>query len=240
MSDNFKELCVQIISILHDVRYGIPSQRLHFMKTLANRTAVLRIEKTLADYPVELFDELGNSAGVLPVKSISQVIDAPPIWSGNSWRNVVPTVILAGQSSQTLLWTTIHEMCHLLSIGPYIQDERHCWHHHFGILEYDYQSSCKQLVQTFSQGHVGINELITDYITWKIINCVFRSEAPLYSGIERFKQYLESCCSTEEIYMLAGGYFSGNTSRVQEILFCQAYDSYNSLYSAMSGFNYGT
>ena len=211
MSDNFKELCVQIISILHDVRYGIPSQRLHFMKTLANRTAVLRIEKTLADYPVELFDELGNSAGVLPVKSISQVIDAPPIW-----------------------------MCHLLSIGPYIQDERHCWHHHFGILEYDYQSSGKQLVQTFSQGHVGINELITDYITWKIINCVFRSEAPLYSGIERFKQYLESCCSTEEIYMLAGGYFSGNTSRVQEILFCQAYDSYNSLYSAMSGFNYGT
>jgi hypothetical protein len=227
-------LCEKLIESLRDDETYIPAWKIQHMEQLAEHMVVYCVKKTVEALAVDLWDDTGKVVERLTTQCISQVIDVPPIWRDGQWHMVYPTIIIAGEKDRASLWTMIHEICHLLSIGPYVRIGKNCWQHSFGSFVYQYQLDGKRTIQRRSEGHDGINELLTDYTTWYFMRELFGAVEPRYAGLERFRVYADSQeADGETATALIGAYFTGNTLTIRKLLLNQRYESYRDLYEAL-------
>jgi hypothetical protein len=230
----FTDLCTQFLNILHRFDYQIPKQRLRQMTTLVQKADVYHVDYTEAEIIVDFHDTSGNILGNIHTTSIPQVIDSPPKWIAGRWCDVTPIVLIASAERRNSVWTEAHELCHLLSIGPYNKAISQYWHHTFGIFNYLYHETRGALEQVTATGHDGINELMNDYVTWKLLQIIQGPVEPPYLGVKQFTSYIENCGSIGvKPEHFIGWYFSGNTANLQEILLVPHYTDFNELYEAL-------
>lgn len=228
----FYAYCEEVLSFLEQEQVRIPEKRIQHMKqTVAN--SILYDVDNNCEY-VELRDNAGTAHGAIRVKNLSQVIDCPPVFVQQELREIAPVVVLYRGKKGISRWTFIHEICHLLSIGPYVKQPNMQWIHHFGILCYRYRETEQKLGRISMNGHVGINELLNDYIVWRIMESTDASVKAPYHGLEIFRTYIDSCCCRTDIQSLIGSYFSGEVKQVEEYLLNKRYASFSELYEGLT------
>lgn len=221
------DLAYDIINILKDEKYKIASSRIAYMHNLIESCRLIEV-KHIVDDRVTLLDKEQNYYCSIEVLSIPQVIDVPLVCLNNTIIEISPIMILDICELQELSWSVVHEMCHLLSIGQYTYLDD-CIHHCFGINEYQYSKSDMILIK--SNENNCINELITDYVVWRLLETLYGHKIePIYEGVKKFSEYLENRYkedSNQECFI--GWYFSGEVSKIKRILFDVNYKSYDDI-----------
>lgn len=225
-----EKLISRVLNILHSCAYGVSPLRLREMEILARHAIVYQLKGTPDFQTMPLCDCRKRPVGNISIRSVSQTIDAPPMFHKGERIDVSPTLALTGNASA---WTILHEICHLLSIGPYIPLAENRFYHYFGICEFSYQLENGRLERRTFQGHNGINELLTDYAAWHFMRLLCGDAVPFYSGTERFRQYVDTLWGNDmRPEILIGWHFSGNSRNISELLL-GGYKDYESLCRAL-------
>lgn len=221
----------RVLDILKSRVYRVPAYRLQEMELLARHTTVYRLRKTPETQNITAYDYNRHPVGSVSIRSVPQVIDAPPIFQDGKRIDISPALVLVENASD---WTLLHEICHLLSIGPYLPLEENRFYHYFGIREFSYKLRNGKLERVTSGGHNGTNELLTDYAAWHFMRLLCGDALPFYFSTERFGRYAEALFQGDASpETLIGWYFSGNASAVSEFLLGGGYADYESLCRAL-------
>lgn len=128
---------------------------------------------------ITLHDFSDNEKAVYKLQKLcAQVIDPIPVHQNNEFIILKPVVIVPRHISTIKdMWIIVHELCHLLSIGEYIQsiENINVLNHNFGLNQYSYlfdnKVICINKVE-FPQ----LNELLNDAITWHLMECIHGSK----------------------------------------------------------------
>lgn len=235
----------QIINILSNPIYNISTKRLYYIQKLFKATNIYHINNKASMITIPLRDYTNNYYSSITIKNSPQVIDVPPIYFINSFIALSPILVLNSDLSNILDWTIIHELSHLFSIGKYILIKNkynftnQLIHHTFGINNYLYQIEKNELKILSSEKHNGMNELITDFITWHFMQTIYNAEiTPIYKGIESFYNFItNNCIKYNTVEKFIGWYFSGNTKQIKKYLLNDILNDYEQLYSNLETYH---
>lgn len=206
-----------VMNVLHNSAYNLKESNLSQMSNMFANASIYITDSTEKTLTVPIFDNNNNLLHNIETTSISQIIDYIP--SNINERTIAPITILIISQNCTL-WTIIHELCHLLSTEPCYQiDSKHILHR-CGINTFLYAIKNGRLLLKSTNGHNGINELITDYITWHLLCIIFNQQIPtIYNGIDHFHSYVKKqCTGNVSIEQFIGWYFSGETKKMDDLL----------------------
>ena len=221
------KLCTQLINQLTQPEFRIPAHTVERFQTLNDRVEVVHIESSRE----KIHLRLPNGEWVCTF-GISQVIDVPPMrWEGFQCEGNI-LLVLADIDQPLNEWTLNHELCHLLSIGPYIRDGM-VWRHSYGINEFRYQPRNGKMI-CHPRRQDAINELMTDLAVWVLQkDRGVEMEVP-YCGLELFANYARACIPGERpLEQLIGGYISGQIAQIRQWLLGGQWESYDALNDAL-------
>lgn len=227
MNRTEKELCSQLIERVMQPEFGIPMYAIERLWTLDNRVKIIHIRSSKEEIRLRL-----PGGGWVYTLGISQVIDVPPAhWTGSQCEGSI-LLILADEDEPLSEWTMIHELCHLMSIGPY-EKVKTGWRHSYGINEFIYQQKNGQMICQARQQD-AINELMTDLAVWILMkDREIAAEAP-YRGLELFADYAKACVpGPHPLEMLVGSYVSGKSECIHRWLLGAKWKSYDALNTAL-------
>ncbi len=202
------------MTFLSDPVFGIPEPRLRFIRKLASETTAIYTNKSLAELIVYAEAAAGEVVAEIKTVSLAQTIDIPPVWRSGQWHPVRPVIIFAGENGRIPVWTVVHELCHLLSIGIYHETPNGLWEHHMGIGTFLYQVKNEQMQLCRKEFHEAANELLTDYVTWIIVDILFGVQMPLYDGLHTIER-ITNMHGDSYRQQLLGWYFSGNQQQLK-------------------------
>ena len=123
----------------------------------------------------------GENYGFFSTEDISQVVDFAPLYRSGNLYEIAPVMILKYNSS---IYTQIHELCHLMSIGRYEQITKESIQHKFGICIYYYKIVDKSIVLDFSKDHEGLNELLNDVVCQFFFESITGQQKCKYDVVE--------------------------------------------------------
>lgn len=232
MNRIIEELFSWILGVLKEQEYCISEQTFEHIKVLSKQKRFYYSKDNSTEVIIPAEDYFGRKFGNIKLINISQTVDIPPVLLGNSLIDIVPVVLIRETTSPRINWTIIHEIVHLLSIGPYIQLENGYYHHHFGMNEYLYTIQDGQLVQIQQKQHNDVNELITDLITWHLLRKRYINISALYDGLKNFGEYVKAQSnSSHTFFNLVNWYFTGNSAAIDRFLLGSSYSDYGQLFA---------
>lgn len=222
----------QIIGLLSEACFNVSQDRIAEIKYVADKARICLFEKndscSFETLKLPLYTYNGEYIKEIKVNKENQTVDIVPIVYNGSLAEIVPCVVLSDDASD---WTIIHELCHLLSVGKYISVDD-CFFHTYGIFEYQYKVCQGSLKQISCMGHVGVNEILNDYITWYFIGRIKGDFKPRYRGLYEFDNYIKSMKIDKE--KLIGYYFEGNIEKIKRHLLGSRFESYKSFYEKIT------
>lgn len=198
----------KILDIIEGEEYGLSEHTLFQLKLLRNTTIYTTdtlpekiILHDMNDIPMAVYE---------PIRRSSQVIDPVPIFQKNEIIILKPVVVLPSTYNKPKdIWIITHELCHLLSVGRYIQNsyDKNKWFHSFGLNKYEYSSSNGKIILISKKESFYDNEILNDAITWHFIELILEHDA------EPPDKYIKSVSiklkSRDDIKKIIGFYFSG-------------------------------
>jgi len=124
-----------------------------------------------------LHDFSDNETAVYKIthQNSPQVIDPVPIVKDEKLTILKPVVVLPDFiNTEKEKWIVIHEFCHLLSIGKYVQSTENIklWEHNFGINQYHYLYDNNKLLCIDKTKNFNFNELLNDAVTWHFVETI--------------------------------------------------------------------
>ena len=237
MNNEFIEQSENILSVLIDPIYNISDTRISYIQKLINVTNIYNIDCSSSTLSLPLVDYNNNYYGSITAKNTPQVIDIPPIIFNNYFINISPILVITNQQTNDFDWTTLHEIVHLFSIGRYIisksyNSDTQSVYHTFGINQYKYNIKNNNLQVHWCEKHNGLNELITDYITWQLVQIIYKSEIqPNYTGIQLLQKFITTELNFNNcIQEFVGWYFSGNIIKIKQSLLNKKFKSFEEFY----------
>ena len=220
----------EILKILQKPDYQITENTILKMHSIFDNVFLHITQSTSSNLSIPIVDKNKSTITTIETINLSQVIDCPPIIRNGKVIQSKVTAVFSKHNCN--LWTIVHELCHLLSTGPYYQIDSNHFLHHCGINTFLYAIKNGQLLLKSTKGHNGINELITDYITWHLL-CIFHDQQipAIYNGIDQFHSYLaKQCHGNVTVEQFIGWYFSGETKKMNDLLTNQQTISYETLH----------
>ena len=217
----------QLFDLFDSKKLEIPENQIALKRHMAESAKIYYLDwnKSSKSFLLPLYNKNGDVVSHISVKWMSQTVDALPIIKDECIEQTIPSVVLI-QSADN--WTIAHEICHLFSIGNYLQIDEQNIIHQFGMNYYHYNMAKDHLEVTYSVKHTGINELVTDFMAWHLLKKIFGDIVPKYDGLFVFESYITSIQLSVENLMQA--YFFGKTEILRQCLVNNQIQSYNDLY----------
>ena len=223
--------------MLSNPLYNISDTRISYIQKIVQHTKIYNTNNITQTLTLPLNDYTNTCYGSITTKNIPQVIDIPPLFFYNSFIDIAPILVLPTEHSNIIDWTIIHELTHLFSIGQYVPYKNKCntanqfIYHSSGINQYLYQIENNELNIHRSEKNNGLNELVTDFITWQLAQTIYNSEIePIYNGIELFHKFIVNELAFYSIQEFIGWYFSGNIIKIKQSLLNKSYKSFDDFY----------
>lgn len=221
--------------------YNLTRKQYDYLCFLLQSVHVYWLDATLAPMNISFKEKTGRTVFQKSVKCCPQVIDAVPICENGMLQYVCPVMILGdsmfwGGNQVDEVWVTIHEFCHLLSIGPYVlcesaKIERKQWRHTYGINEYTYEIDAGYLRTRNFNGSIRINEWVNEYVTGHFAYLMNVQRSISRRSQKYFNEFVLQTCASADIGQaeFIGLYFSGRTRDIKNILLSDRFINYDEL-----------
>ena len=172
--NNVNDIFYSIYKITTLKEYNLSDRNVICLNTKLNCFDLYYID--LLHNNIILHDFSNNEKAVYKVqKFCAQVIDPIPIHQNNKFIILKPVVIVPRHINTIKdRWIIVHELCHLLSIGKYIQSTENIniLNHTFGLNQYSYLFDNKIICVNKVEFN-KLNEILNDAITWHLMECIY-------------------------------------------------------------------
>jgi len=238
-----KALCKQCFTILLILKkeFSLSFLQIYNVIKIFCKSVIYNIDEMQPEKEYELIicDRSHKYYDLISVKNYPQVIDIAPIYKNKKVFEFAPVLLLNFDEQSINSWCTFHELCHLFSIGTYIKTENRIIHR-FGINEYVYAVNDNELILIFSDEHNGMNELINDFVVWRIMQFVYKGNIEVkYNLIRKLFFYIKKFCNENvSVETFVKWYFEGKTAQTKDFLLNQRFDSYEELYVFLNNSNF--
>ncbi|MCD8049337.1 MAG: hypothetical protein LUG52_07025 [Clostridia bacterium] len=226
-------------SVLRRNEYGLTQCQYGRICSLLENVCVYYPNSETDFTEIAFKDEAGESVFRREVRSEPQAIDVVPMCIGDELKYIRPVMLLGDLTFWNgdrikEMWTAMHEICHLLSIGDYVRlkdEDAGLWRHTYGINEYFYEERAGYLRKIKFNGNARVNEWFNEYAT-RCFACLMNAgQIPLRKSQKIFNEITDRNCmragiAEEEII---GAYFSGNVEMVRNVLLSDEVLSYDNL-----------
>ena len=207
-NNSFSRYFNLIIPLLDDGEYGIDSGAAERLRAMSD-TAVYTT-RGLPD-TITLTDTEGRERALYDVVTRRpQVIDPRPLVLGGKFTPFRPVIVIPEEDEKCSAWKTIHEICHLLSVGGYRESGNGVFFHCFGLNQYSYRRvSWEGKPRMVGRREFPIkNEIFNDAVTWHFMErlageCVLPPDEFTSANCRGLKE-------SEGFKKLIGMYFSGD------------------------------
>ena len=161
----------RLLHLLAEPAYGLPDLRF-----LRDRLQRAHLERPIIDarrHRVQAHAPDGSAVpGAFVLTSAApQVIDFLPRLRDGVLQPVAPTIILGPEEDDVAsLPCVLHELCHLLALGPYEPGEDGLVHHVSGCMRYTFRAAEDGTLQQVGvRGSHEDNELANDLVAWHLL-----------------------------------------------------------------------
>lgn len=214
-----------ILDILaSDSAYGIGRAAIRRFEQMKEPPSQFYASDQVGD-TIPLFDTSGAARAAYPFSHIRRpcAIDAPPILVDGEMILLRPVAVVPPDCSDLLsTWQTVHEICHMLSIGEYTLCKDGRISHCFGLNRYWYRCSSNgaQIMLDSRIERSEENELLNDAVTWHFLERMGkqRSRFALQPPDEFICLRCRVLKDSPFIKQIVGHYFTGNTEYVDSLL----------------------
>ena len=195
----FIDRVVQIVSKEKD--YGLSDKEIYYLNSL--KKVDIYSVSTVPDIIV-LKNSNNEDVALYRIElSSPKVIDPIPILNNQILFELSPVMIIPDRCDSIYdKWVIMHEVCHLLSLGKYINIDNIVFHS-FGINQYIYDKQMKLIKCNINKVH---NEILNDAIVWYFLELIEQRQ------INPKNSYISSQCQKIkrriDIKQIIGLYFS--------------------------------
>lgn len=218
ISNGINDILYSINKIITLKEYNLSDRDVDWLNMKLNCFDFYYIDLLYNDIIV-LHDFSNNEKAVYKVqKFCAQVIDPLPVCQNNEFIILKPAIIVPRYINTIKdIWIIFHELCHLLSIGKYIQSDENVniLNHSFGLNQYSYllnnKVACVNKIE-----FPKLNELLNDAITWHLMECIYGNKiVPPDEYILKNAAKIKDRSDIKEIINL---YFTGKVNILQRRL----------------------
>lgn len=160
----------KIIDILRmDPEYGLTEGevRRRFENAIRADIHTIRPNDETCSIVLHSQDSATSCVFRLPMLQPQMVDPVPMVRDGVLFRYRPFVLIPERSSAENWEWVTVHEICHLLSLGDYVRDaDTGNWHHCFGINVFTYSAEWEEIAADTDDVR---NEIVNDATTWHFL-----------------------------------------------------------------------
>lgn len=200
--------------MLEKISEYVSRQRLENLKELASNAKIDTVNH-LPDV-ISLKSKDGTLTVRYPIeKNSPQVIDFSPILYQGKPVFFYPVMIVPSSNEKERLWKTVHEICHLFSIGEYEITDYKKISHQFGLNHYQYEiADTQKIICTQKTVCYRENEIFNDAVTWYFCEKIYGREIPPPDKYIDF--HCRSIKNRKEIPAIISHYFDGQSKTGDE------------------------